>query len=127
MLIFLVPATTRKIGIRRIEPVPGVPDKRELKEITKIARRLGFIATRFGEYDGAQEHFELALEQCGQSYVVERALTCYQYSEMLIQRDDPGDGERATALQDEAIELCRKVGMKTLLELVLAQRKILKA
>ena len=95
--------------------------------VESIARRLGFIATHFGEYDRAEGHFELALEQCGQSYIVERALTCYQYSEMLIQRDDPEDGERATALQDETIELCRKVGMKTLLELVLAQREILKA
>jgi hypothetical protein len=90
-------------------------------------RRLGDKATGFGEFEVAESHFESALEQCGDSYVVERALTCRQYARMLIQRGGPGDGERTIVLQDQAIDSARKHHMKTLLERVLGEREILKA
>ena len=85
-------------------------------------RRLGDIATGFGEFEVAESHFESALEQCGDNYVLEGALTCYQYAQMLIQRGGPGDGERAIVLQDQAIDSARKHHMKTLLERLLEQR-----
>ncbi|MCH8224134.1 MAG: hypothetical protein IH868_12065 [Chloroflexi bacterium] len=49
------------------------------------------------------------------------------YSEVLLQRDNPGDREKATELQDEAIAIAEELGMKPVLERVLAQREILKA
>jgi hypothetical protein len=45
----------------------------------------------------------------------------------LIDRDALGDREKATELQDEAIAITTELGMKPLLERVLAQREILKA
>ena len=46
---------------------------------------------------------------------------------MLLERNAPGDREKATELQDEAIAIATELGMKPLLERVLAQRDILKA
>ena len=52
---------------------------------------------------------------------------CEGEAEVLLERDAPGDRERATELQDEAIAIATELGMKPLLERVLAQREILKA
>jgi hypothetical protein len=46
---------------------------------------------------------------------------------MLLDRNAPGDREKITKLQDEAITLATELDMKPLLERVLAQREILKA
>ena len=48
-------------------------------------------------------------------------------AEMLLDGEPHGDREKATALQDEAIAIAQEIGMKPLLERVLAQREILKA
>ena len=57
----------------------------------------------------------------------ELAWTCSDYAELLIERDAGGDAGRVTELQDEAIAITQELGMKPLLERVLAQREILKA
>ena len=57
----------------------------------------------------------------------ELAWTCCDYSEMLLERNAPGDREKATELQNEAIAIAQELGMQPLLERVLAQREILKA
>ena len=57
----------------------------------------------------------------------ELALTCYEYARTLSDRDSPGDKEKAIKLQDEAIAIARELGMKPVLERILAQREILKA
>ncbi len=46
---------------------------------------------------------------------------------ILLDRDEPGDREKAVELQDEAIAIARELAMKPLLERVLAQREILRA
>ncbi len=45
---------------------------------------------------------------------------------MLFGIHEPDDREKATELQDEAIAITTKLGMKPLLERVLAQREMLK-
>ena len=55
------------------------------------------------------------------------AMSCEALSEILIERNAPGDRDKATELQDEAISIAQELGMKPLLERVLAQREILKA
>ena len=57
----------------------------------------------------------------------EMARACPDYAEMLLNRNEPGDREKAVELQDEAIAIAQELGMKPLLERVLAQREILKA
>ncbi len=46
---------------------------------------------------------------------------------MLLDRNDSGDHEKAAELQDEAIAIAQELGMKPLLERVLAQREMLSA
>ncbi len=61
-----------------------------------------------------------------QSRHPEFAWTRADYPEMLVDRNDPGDREKAVELQDEAIAIATELGMQPLLERVLAQREILK-
>ena len=55
------------------------------------------------------------------------AWTSSDYADMLLDRDEPGDREKAVELQDEAIAIAQELGMRPLLERVLAKREILKA
>ena len=86
------------------------------------------LASRIGELASAEVHFEEFLDQC---QIMQRrpwsADGHAAYSEFLINRNAPGDREKATELQDEAIAIATELGMKPLLERVLSQREILKA
>ena len=76
----------------------------------------------------AAGHFKDALTYCKmRDWKPELAWTCSDYSEMLLDRDTPGDHHKAIELQDEAISIATELGMKPLLERVLAKREILKA
>ncbi len=46
---------------------------------------------------------------------------------MRLDRDEPGDREKAIELQDEALAIARELGMRPLTERILAQREILNA
>ena len=70
----------------------------------------------------------MSVEFCRERHLrPELAWTSSDYAEMLLDRSDPGDREKATELQDEAIAIATELGMKPLLERVLSQREILKA
>ena len=89
---------------------------------------LGLLAGTVSHHDDATKHFEEALEICRDGgYRPELAWTCSDYAEMLLERDAASDREKATELQDEAIAIAQELGMKPLLERVLALREILKA
>ncbi len=93
-----------------------------------VDRVLAGLALTAADVLRAIDHFEAALQLCRRGgYRVERAWTCSEYSEMLLDRNAPGDREKATELQDEAIAIAQELGMRPLLERVLAQREILKA
>ncbi|MCH7594841.1 MAG: hypothetical protein IIB27_10030, partial [Chloroflexi bacterium] len=61
------------------------------------------------------------------------AWTCSDYAELLLGRPDPsrasgpGDREKAIELQDEALAITQKLGMRPLTERILARREILRA
>ncbi|MBT6680511.1 MAG: AAA family ATPase, partial [Chloroflexi bacterium] len=55
------------------------------------------------------------------------AESCVEYADMLLDRDEPGDKEKAIALQDEALVITREMGLKPLTERILKRREILKA
>ena len=91
-------------------------------------RTLGLLARTIGRIDDAAGHFEDEMAFCRRvGYRPRLAWACSDYAEMLLERDDPGDREKATELQDEAIAIAQELGMQPLLERVLAQREILKA
>ncbi|MCH8223271.1 MAG: hypothetical protein IH868_07670 [Chloroflexi bacterium] len=88
----------------------------------------GQLARLLGDTDNAIEHFEDALKFTRDNGLrPELAWTCSDYAELLIERDADGDAGRVTELQDEAIAIAQDLGMRPLLERVLAQREILKA
>ncbi|MCH7642628.1 MAG: hypothetical protein IIC30_05045 [Chloroflexi bacterium] len=49
------------------------------------------------------------------------------YAEVLLDRGEPGDREKAIALQDEALAITQELGMRPLTERILARREILRA
>ncbi len=53
------------------------------------------------------------------------AWTCFDYADTLLQRNEPGDLDRAMSLLDES--LSSELGMRPLMERVLSRREILRA
>ena len=89
---------------------------------------LGQLARALGQSEDAMPHFEAALEFCRKArYGPELAWSCSDYAEMLLDRDEPGDREKAIELQDEALAITQKLGMRPLTERILARREILRA
>ncbi len=54
------------------------------------------------------------------------AWTCYDYADTLLQQNEPGDREKATALLDESLAISSELGMRPLMERVLNRQEILK-
>jgi hypothetical protein len=46
---------------------------------------------------------------------------------MLLERNEPGDSEKAVSMLDEALQISTDLGMRPLMERVLSKRDILKA
>ncbi|MCH7971970.1 MAG: hypothetical protein IH960_13170, partial [Chloroflexi bacterium] len=93
-----------------------------------IGRLVGLLESLAGLYDEAAPHFDGAIEFAGAREMrPELAWAHSDYAEMLLKRANPGDLDRANEHQDEAIAIATEIGMKPLLEKVLAQREILKA
>jgi tetratricopeptide (TPR) repeat protein len=91
-------------------------------------RVLGLLSATLGRPEEAETHFRDAVEFCRKAgYRPELAWTCSDYAELLRDRNEPGDRDRAIEMQNEAIAIAQELGMKPLLERVLAQREILKA
>ncbi len=57
----------------------------------------------------------------------ESAWTCCDYADFLLQRNEPGDRERAMSLLEESLAISSELGMRPLMERVLSRREILKA
>ena len=88
----------------------------------------GTVAWIAGDVVAASTHFEDAIAfDRNAGFKPSLAETCAYYAEMLLDRDAPGDREKATQLQDDAIAIAQELGMTPLLERVLAQREMLKA
>ncbi len=78
--------------------------------------------------DGAVAHFEDALAFCRKAgYRPELAWTCCDYADTLLQRNEPGDRQKAMSLLDESLAISSELGMRPLMERVLSRREILKA
>jgi hypothetical protein len=78
--------------------------------------------------DQAVAHFEDSLAFCRKAgYRPELAWTCCDYADTLLQRNEPGDREKAMDLLDESLAISSELGMRPLMERVLSRREILKA
>ncbi len=91
-------------------------------------RVLGLLSHTMAELDGAVGHFEEALAFCRKAgRRPQLAWTCYDYADALRDREGEGDRQKAVALLDESLQISRELGMRPLMERVLARREILKA
>ncbi len=81
-----------------------------------------------GNLDQAAQHFEEALAFSRQAgYRPELAWSCCDYADALLQRNEPGDPEKAMSLLDKSLAISSELGMRPLMERVLSRRDILKA
>jgi len=72
----------------------------------------GMAAAAGGQWDEAEEHYRTALRQAHELPVVmEQPEVRRWYARMLIDRDGPGDREKARELLTEAIAMYRRIGM----------------
>jgi DNA-binding CsgD family transcriptional regulator/tetratricopeptide (TPR) repeat protein len=86
-------------------------------------RHLGMLATTLGEWELAQERFEVALDiNRSMGAVTWLAHTGYEYGRMLLARRRPEDRRDATALLGEAAGLAERIGMPALLARIHALR-----
>ena len=89
---------------------------------------LGVLSAATGDYDLATSQFEAALDNSkNQGYRLHEAQILFDHSEMILDRDEPGDREKAIELQDEALAITQELGMRPLTERILARREILRA
>ena len=88
-----------------------------------VARYLGLLAAALGRFDDAERHFEDALAM--DRHLGARALGARaqgDYARMLLERDAPGDRERALQLTNDALATAQELGMKIVVEKLLATK-----
>ncbi len=91
-------------------------------------RLLGLLSQTLGNLDQAVTHFEGVLVFCRKAgYRPELAWTSCDYADTLLQRNNPGDLEKAMSLLDESLAISSELGMRPLMERVLSRREILRA
>ncbi len=87
-------------------------------------RLLGLLAQTMGNLDQAAVHFEDALAFCRKAgYRPELAWICCDYADTLLQRNEPGNREKARSLLDESLAISSELGMRPLMERVLSRRE----
>jgi hypothetical protein len=89
---------------------------------------LGLLAQTMDTDHEAIDHFEAALAFCARAgYRPAYGWAAADYSALLLERDGPADQARALALGNEALAIGRELGMRPLVERVLARREFLRA
>jgi hypothetical protein len=77
-----------------------------------LERIAGIGAAASGRWDLAERHFRAALHQAEElPFEIEGAETRRFYAEMLLERNGPGDRDRANSLVAEALPVYRRIGM----------------
>ena len=72
----------------------------------------GIAAAAGGQWDKAEEHYQTALRLAHElPIVIEQPEVRRWYARMLIDRDGPGDRDKARDLLTEAIAMYRRIGM----------------
>ena len=78
---------------------------------------LGLLSVTLGRLDQAVAHFEDSLEFCRKAgYRPNLAWTGYDYADALLQRNEPGDRDKATSLLNESLSISTELGMRPLME-----------
>ena len=94
-------------------------------ELHLVGARLAHMS---GHFDQSIRWFEKCIELYKrETFRTPLAWTYGDYAETLLDRDEPGDREKAIELQDEALAITQELGMRPLTERILARREILRA
>ena len=100
----------------------------KFQTIIGYAPLLGLLAQTMGNLDNAQTHFDDAIAFCRKAgYRPELAWSLCDYADMLRERKNDGDHQKAVSLLDESLAVSTELGMRPLMERVLSRREILKA
>jgi DNA-binding SARP family transcriptional activator len=102
------------------------PQKRTASFIIPLTfdRVLGLLAVTFGQVETALTHYEDGLAFCERAgYRPEYAWTACDYADALLDRDRPGDREKAAALQRASLGIARELGMRPLIGRILDRQK----
>jgi len=96
--------------------------------VVSVDHILASLAATMGDEPAAVRHFEAALAfcmpaGCRPAY----GWAAADYATFLLEQHVPPDQARALALQNDALAIGRELGMRPLVERVLARRDILKA
>ncbi len=87
-------------------------------------RFLGLLSQTVGNLNLSEGHFDNSLSFCRKAgYRPELAWTCYDYADMLLERNGEGDLTKAMLLLDEALAISSELGMRPLMERVGAPRE----
>jgi DNA-binding CsgD family transcriptional regulator len=89
-----------------------------------VDRVLGLLSHTIGDLDLAISCFEDALTLCRNGYRPELAWTCHDYADALLQRNATGDNTRALALLDESRSISTQLGMRPLMERIVALKEL---
>jgi len=80
-------------------------------------RILGLLAQTMSNFNDSEFHFKEALTFCRNGgYRPQLAWSLYDYANLLLQRNNLGDRERALELLDECLTLSTELGMKPVIE-----------
>ena len=83
-----------------------------------IQRIAGIAAAAGGQWENAEEHYETALRQAHEiPHRLEQPEVRRWYAQMLLERDAPGDREKARRILEEAVAMFRELGMAKHLEM----------
>ena len=89
--------------------------------IIALDRALGLFSLTAGNLDQAAEHMEDAQAFCRKAGCrPELAWTLCDYAETLLQRNEPGDREKAASLLEESLAISTELGMRPLMERVIS-------
>ena len=84
----------------------------------------GLLSRAMGDPDQAIAHFEDAITFCRQTrFRSNLAWSCCDYTDALLKRNNPGDGEKAISLLDEALKTSQILGMSPLTKRVIARQE----
>ncbi|MDP6823215.1 MAG: protein kinase [Dehalococcoidia bacterium] len=109
--------------IRRHDLVPAT-----MTNYPEVIGLTPILLSHDGNTSEAESRFVENLERLTiMGYRPQKAWTLSDYAEMLLDRDEPGDHEKAIGLQDEALAITRELGMRPLTERILQRRDILRA
>jgi hypothetical protein len=89
-------------------------------------RLLGLVAHGAGMLTEAVDHLEGSLGFCRKGdYLPQLAWTCCDYVDVLFERDNVGDRDKALGLLEEGLAIARDLGMRPLMERILERRRML--